>query len=47
MNHRKSLDQILGMTGRRALLCMALLCMLNAAGRCRHDFHQAHQEHYL
>jgi hypothetical protein len=31
MNHRKSLDQILGMTGRRTLLCMALLCMVNAA----------------
>ncbi|MGA2190666.1 MAG: GLUG motif-containing protein [Steroidobacteraceae bacterium] len=32
MNHRKTLEQILVATGRRALFCTALLCMVNAAG---------------
>src|ERR1700691_1561765 len=32
MSHRYSLNQILGITRRRTLLCMALLCMVNAVG---------------
>ncbi len=32
MKHCKTLEQILGASGRRALLGMALLCMVNAAG---------------